>query len=67
AVTGPKGHLPKRGEKPEAKWAHDYHTAEDVPIWAQGPGAEAVSGHMDNTEVFELMRGALEATTTERP
>lgn len=68
AVTGPKGHLPKRGEKPEAKWAHDYHTAEDVPIWAEGPGAEAVRGHMDNTEVFRVMEGALRVTTPgERP
>lgn len=68
AVTGPKNRLPKRGEKVEVRWAHDYHTAEDVPIWAQGPGAEAVSGHMDNTEVFELMRDALEvAPTIERP
>lgn len=58
AVTGPRDFLPKRGNKAETKWAHDYHTAEDVPIWAQGPGAEAVNGRMDNTDIFRLMRDA---------
>lgn len=58
AVTGPRGFLPKRGDKAETKWIHRHHTAEDVPIWAQGPGAEAVNGRMDNTDIFRLMRDA---------
>ncbi len=58
AVTGPRDFLPKRGNKAETKWTHDYHTAEDVPIWAQGPGAEVVNVRMDNTDIFRLMRDA---------
>lgn len=58
AVTGPRDFLPKRGNKAETKWIHRHHTAEDVPIWAQGPGAEAVNGRMDNTDIFRLMRDA---------
>ena len=58
AVTGPRDLLPKRGHKAETKWIHRHHTAEDVPIWAQGPGAEAVNGRMDNTDIFRLMRDA---------
>ncbi|MCP4366400.1 MAG: alkaline phosphatase [Planctomycetes bacterium] len=68
AVTGPRDFLPKRGNKAETKWIYRHHTAEDVPIWAQGPGAEKVNGHMDNTEVFELMRDAFGfAGTAETP
>ena len=35
------------------------HTAEDVPISAQGPGAAQFSGVMDNTDVFFKMMQAL--------
>ncbi|MEE9515449.1 MAG: alkaline phosphatase [Candidatus Brocadiales bacterium] len=67
AVVGPTNLLPGRGDKPKLRWIHRHHTAEDVPIWAQGPGAEAVNGHMDNTEVFGLMQSVLEnAPTVER-
>ena len=68
AVTGPKNYLPKRGDKVEIKWVSGHHTAVDVPIWAQGPGAEKVNGRMDNTEIFGLMRDAIEtAAVVERP
>ncbi|MCQ4573887.1 MAG: alkaline phosphatase [Candidatus Brocadiales bacterium] len=68
AIVGPKNFLPGRGDKPKLKWIHRRHTAEDVPIWAQGPGARAVSGRMDNTDVFKLMREALDPShTAERP
>ena len=59
AVVGPGGHLPGKGEMVEVRWATKGHTAADVPIWAQGPGAEAVRGRMDNTEVFSLVKEAL--------
>ncbi|MFZ3147977.1 MAG: alkaline phosphatase [Methanothrix sp.] len=36
------------------------HTAVDVPVMASGPGSEKVShGKLDNTQIFEIMKGAL--------
>lgn len=58
AIVGPVGHIPSRGEMVEVYWATKNHTAVDVPIWAQGPGAEAVRGRMDNSEVFSLIKKA---------
>ncbi|MCL0028349.1 alkaline phosphatase [Peptococcaceae bacterium] len=40
-------------------WTSGGHTAVDVPITATGPGAEMISGRMDNTDVFEVMRKAM--------
>ena len=36
-------------------WTSGDHTAVDVPLMATGPGAERVSGRMDNTDIFEIM------------
>jgi alkaline phosphatase len=33
----------------------DEHTAEEVPLLAEGPGSERVHGFMSNTDVFHLM------------
>ncbi|MFV2074067.1 MAG: alkaline phosphatase [Thermoanaerobaculales bacterium] len=33
------------------RWVSDYHTAEWVPLFAFGPGAEAFTGVFDNTEL----------------
>jgi len=41
----------KKGEV-SAKFTDDYHTATMVPIYAYGPGAEAFSGTIDNTDIF---------------
>jgi alkaline phosphatase len=60
AIVGPDGHFPSKGETVEARWATKNHTGLDVPIWAEGPVAEAVKGRMDNTEVFRLIKKALE-------
>ncbi|TBV82296.1 MAG: hypothetical protein EYX74_03240 [Desulfobulbaceae bacterium] len=40
-------------------WTSGDHTAVDVPIMATGPGAERVSGRMDNTGVFKVMKEAM--------
>lgn len=32
-----------------ARWAHDYHTSNFVPVFAFGPGARSFSGVFDNT------------------
>lgn len=40
-------------------WTSGDHTAVDVPIMATGPGAERVSGRMDNTDVFKVILEAM--------
>jgi len=37
----------------------DVHSGEDVILTAIGPGSEAVSGQIENTEVFRIIAGAL--------
>jgi alkaline phosphatase len=36
----------------------DQHTAEEVPLIADGPGSERVHGFMSNTDVFHIMMAA---------
>jgi alkaline phosphatase len=36
----------------------DQHTAEEVPVIADGPGAERVHGFMPNTEIFHIIMSA---------
>jgi alkaline phosphatase len=36
----------------------DQHTAEEVPVIADGPGAERVHGFMPNTEIFHIISSA---------
>lgn len=60
ALGGPEifAHI-KRLLYRDGVWASGDHTAVDVPIMAVGPGAERVSGRMDNTAVFEVIRKAI--------
>ncbi|MFW6145884.1 MAG: alkaline phosphatase [Planctomycetota bacterium] len=51
------------GRMPEVTWSTKGHTGVPVPIFAQGPGAEAVVGTLDNTDVFRLTVGKRPATT----
>ncbi len=37
-----------------------YHTGGDVWLLGSGPGSEAVAGYLDNTEIFELLRSAIQ-------
>jgi len=37
----------------------DYHTAEMIPVFAYGPGAEMFSGIYENTEIYRKMKKAL--------
>ncbi len=37
---------------------NDSHTAEEVPVLAVGPGAEAVRGYLPNTRLFGIMMDA---------
>jgi hypothetical protein len=36
----------------------DEHTAEEVPVLADGPGSEMVHGFISNTQIFHIMMGA---------
>lgn len=54
-------HLTGGGSASDVKlaWSTDDHTADPVPIFAFGPGAEAFAGVLDNTEVHARLRGLL--------
>lgn len=41
-------------------WATTGHTAADAPIWSSGPGSAELGGLVDNTKVYEVVRGVLE-------
>ena len=38
-------------DAPEAIWRDTYHSGEAVPIFSEGPGTEAFTGFLDNTDV----------------
>lgn len=40
---------------PELVWRDDYHSGEAVPIFAEGPGAAAFGGFIDNTDVGKAL------------
>ena len=39
--------------------SHEEHTGVQVPVFAQGPGAEAVTGLIRQSDVFDILRRAL--------
>ncbi len=55
-VLGSRG----KGTLPEVSWSEDYHTDAPVPVYAVGPGAQSVSGLMDNTDIFRLTVGRVQ-------
>lgn len=40
-------------------WSTEGHTGADTPVTAGGPGAEALDGVIDNTEVYRAMMAAM--------
>ncbi len=42
------------GNAPDVTWTTTGHTGVNVPVYAWGPGAEAIGGVIDNTDVFAL-------------
>lgn len=42
----------------ETAFTSDYHTADLIPVFAFGPGAEAFSGIYENTAIYDKMRAA---------
>jgi alkaline phosphatase len=39
----------------DIRFTSDYHSANFVPIWATGPGAEVFDAFMDNTEIGRML------------
>ncbi len=49
-----------QGQMPEGTWSHGRHTDVNV-IWrAFGPGADLMSGTIDNTDIFTIITGGAE-------
>lgn len=51
-----QGNLPNKGKDASNS---GVHTGDDVVLTAMGPGASAVRGHMENTDVFQVIANAL--------
>ncbi|MET9311745.1 alkaline phosphatase [Kribbella sp. NPDC003505] len=45
------------GKAPVASGPSQQHTGAVVPVWANGPGAEAVLGTNDHTHLFDVLQG----------
>jgi alkaline phosphatase len=58
-LTGPYQATLAPGAAPEEHWASNNHTALPAIVWARGPGAEALMGRHDNTDIFRAMRDAI--------
>lgn len=43
------------GALPSVSWGTTGHTGADVPLFGLGPGAGAITGRMENTEIFRIM------------
>lgn len=43
----------------KVSWTTSSHTSADVPTTALGPGAELLSGHYENTHIYDVMYAAL--------
>ena len=52
----------KPGEKQKVGFLTHGHSAEMVPVFAYGPGAETFSGIYENTEIFHKLLAVMEAT-----
>ncbi|GEK58306.1 hypothetical protein CHL76_09080 [Marinococcus halophilus] len=46
-------------ERSGIDWTSTDHTAVDITVYAEGPGEEAFSGNLKNTEVFDAMQQAM--------
>jgi len=48
---------PRAGVVPAHAYATSSHTAANVPLFALGAGSDFVSGVLDNTAIFQLLKG----------
>ena len=47
----------RRRHRPPGRPPSQQHTGALVPVWAIGPGASAVLGTTDHTDLFPLLQG----------
>jgi alkaline phosphatase len=59
AINGPYGELSIPGDIVADGWTTGGHSATDVLIWSQGPGAELFGRALDNTDLYYLMLDVL--------
>jgi alkaline phosphatase len=61
AINGPLGStITEPGQLITAGWTTKSHTAMDTIIWSQGPYSQYLGQAIDNTDIFHIMKAALE-------
>jgi alkaline phosphatase len=61
AINGPLGStITEPGQLVNAGWTSKSHTAVDTMTWSQGPYSQYLGRAIDNTDVFYIMKAALE-------
>jgi alkaline phosphatase len=56
-----------KGRMPDVKWSGSSHSGANVPLFATGPGSEAIAGILDNTDVARLVQGTFTGPTRYTP
>lgn len=63
AINGPVGSIiTEPGQLITAAWTSKGHTAVDTTIWSQGPYSQYLGRAIDNTDIFHIMKAALEGS-----
>jgi alkaline phosphatase len=60
AIRGARKENYKPGDLVKDTWTTTKHTAGDVVIWSQGPGSKFLGRAVDNTDLYQVMRNALQ-------
>lgn len=67
AITGPHGQPSTPGMVVESGWITKAHTGVDTMVWSQGPGSAKLGRALNNTDIFQVMREALQPMTSNSP
>ena len=60
AINGPYGSLSNSGDIVEGAFTSTNHTAIDTIIYSQGPGSDQLNAAVDNTDLYYVMKSALQ-------
>jgi alkaline phosphatase len=61
AINGPHGStITEPGQMINPGWTSKSHTGVDTMIWSQGPYSQHLGRAIDNTDIFHIMKAALE-------
>jgi alkaline phosphatase len=61
AINGPLGStITEPGQLVNDAWTSKNHTAVDTMIWSQGPYSQYLGRAVDNTDIFYIMKAAME-------